>query len=372
MARPSKNPTDLAPSTFARKRESRQLPWLPLYDEECLQICRSGIKDTAVRTWLALRPVLNNNDRRGYLTIDIPTLALVIGNRRPAKLAEDIEQLITIGILERDENGEIYSTWVVSDVKSRSFENDSSGNPDVIFFDEKSQRVESEEPSKKSDGAPEKFRKTVQYSTLDNSDAPSARVDVISSSATAPTSPAGVAAGASADYWEQLNPDEYPHIPNLRKAVEKWERLSEEKGWPKMLVRLGRFLEMEREFVPKSAEPKKPKLNKRDSESVLAHFRDDFRKLEGCHIPGKADEMFIKRIWTLTGNCSEKVCSDAFAEGIYEGTFVYYTSDKHSEQKDDGVSGADTCQEDSRGIMRRIGSRWLDAGAYDEAELDAA
>jgi len=139
---------------------------MPLYDEEALQVSRSGIRDRAVRTWLSIRPIFNNNEKKGYLVADgkplsYQTLARIIGDRNPNNVKRDIEELVDIGIFGRD-GDEIYSTWVVSDEESRRIKNETSLNHDDSKSDE---NLESDSgkgfPNNESDSESCKFRNTV-------------------------------------------------------------------------------------------------------------------------------------------------------------------------------------------------------------------
>jgi predicted transcriptional regulator len=56
-----------------------------------------------VRTWLSVRSIFNNNEKKGYLIADgkplsYQTLARITGDRNPNNVKRDIEELVDIGI----------------------------------------------------------------------------------------------------------------------------------------------------------------------------------------------------------------------------------------------------------------------------------
>jgi hypothetical protein len=376
--RPSKNPTELAPSTFRRQRETRQLPWTTLYDAEALQVTRSGIRDRAVRTWLALRPVLNNNEKRGYLLTDIKTLALTIGERSPKKLAEDIDQLIAIGVLARGENDEIYSKWMISHENSRLTQTNLSGNHDDSILNEKSQPLPSEEvPQGEGIMRPDELCRRVEYSREEkmNVSESSLLSSSVTDSSDTTTAPASATKVASAAHWiGKIDPSDFAHIANLEAAIGKWLRLSAENGWTLSTQKLCKFLKREKpQSSPNGATrtPKKQPSAKAEAAATIAAqhaavlrtmppmFHEDAgRRLGQCvewvrdHITEcDADADLAREVI----NCAIK--GKLFVEYLVdecEGTGYLYENEGKL-----GWIGANQIAEDRRGNPRCQNSKWL-------------
>lgn len=121
-----KHPTDLAPSTFARKRASDMLPWSKLYAETVLLMCGAAISDKAKLTFIRLQPMLKRSEDEGYLVEDgkpiaLRTLARQIGKTEKA-LTNEIEELIEVRLLKKD-GKKICDPWIVADKKATDFLN---------------------------------------------------------------------------------------------------------------------------------------------------------------------------------------------------------------------------------------------------------
>ena len=119
-----KNPTDLAPSTFARQRASDTLPWSKLYGETVLLVYGAAISDRAKLTFIRLQPMLKRSEEEGYLVEDgkpiaLRTLARQIGKTEKA-LTNEIEELIDVRLLKKD-GKKICDPWMVADKKATDF-----------------------------------------------------------------------------------------------------------------------------------------------------------------------------------------------------------------------------------------------------------
>jgi hypothetical protein len=127
-----------SPATFARHR--RMMHWSKLYADQWRQVRNSGISLNAKLTWVDLQSILSQSEQPGYLIengepITMKSLALRTG-RKPQIVEREIEELIEIGILFRNENSIVGETRMVLDIDATSYEvgrktrRESAGNSD--------------------------------------------------------------------------------------------------------------------------------------------------------------------------------------------------------------------------------------------------
>ena len=154
--RRKKNPSELAPSVFAKYRANGKIPYSFLYRDSVTAVFNFPISADAKLTFFRLQPVLKNRYRPGYLfeddgeAVSIEFLALSWG-KEEADLVSEIGQLIKYKLLKRD-GDLIYDPMMIAGDEK---EDQSSQNQEV-----------SDSPSLGKVPKSRKFGKTAQNSKV--------------------------------------------------------------------------------------------------------------------------------------------------------------------------------------------------------------
>jgi hypothetical protein len=130
---------------------------------------------------------------------------------------------------------------------------------------------------------------------------------------------------------------------------------------------------------PKQADrsPKQDNGIPKTCEEYVERFGKQLRGMKGLFDRDDARlDVLVKNWIESTTNCSGRIAQEIFTNCAGADVFQLYTHDDFESEADKGNwdlnitgwCGADACAEDERGILRVLGSKWLEAGAYARAE----
>jgi len=129
---------DLAPSSAARKLSAGEVHWAPLLFEQINRLARARVSDSARWAAIELLPYLWDPARNilGTLTdesgqsIPVASLARRMG-KTEQRLASQLDALLDIGVLKRDDAGILFNPWLVTATIARKYRTETSSNHDV-------------------------------------------------------------------------------------------------------------------------------------------------------------------------------------------------------------------------------------------------